>query len=143
MAETTMEAVPIPTTEPEKERKKRKFSFPSAFTILFIVTIIAVICTWFVPAGQYSKLLYDAESGKLEMTTPTGEVSELDATQQTLDELGVKIDIDQFTSGAITKAVSIPGTYEGLDSHPVSLADIPYSMVWGVIDGINVMVFIL
>lgn len=46
MAETTMEAVPIPTAEPEKERKKRKFSFPSAFTILFIVTIIAVICTW-------------------------------------------------------------------------------------------------
>ena len=72
MAETTMEAVPIPTAEPEKERKKRKFSFPSSFTILFIVTIIAVICTWFVPAGQYSKLLYDAESGKLEMTTPTG-----------------------------------------------------------------------
>lgn len=143
MAETTMEAVPIPTTEPEKERKKRKFSFPSAFTILFIVTIIAVICTWFVPAGQYSKLLYDSESGKLEMTTPTGEVSELDATQQTLDELGVKIDIDQFTSGSITKAVSIPGTYEGLDPHPVSLADIPYSMVWGVIDGIDVMVFIL
>lgn len=44
MAETTMEARPIPTEEPGKE-KKRKFSFPSAFTILFIVTIIAVICT--------------------------------------------------------------------------------------------------
>ena len=113
MAETTMEARPIPTEEPGKEKKKRKFSFPSAFTILFIVTIIAVICTWFVPAGQYSKLLYDADSGKLEMTTPTGETSQLDATQQTLDDLGVKIDIDQFTSGAITKAVSIPGTYEG------------------------------
>lgn len=143
MAETTMEARPIPTEEPGKEKKKRKFSFPSAFTILFIVTIIAVICTWFVPAGQYSKLLYDADSGKLEMTTPTGETSQLDATQQTLDDLGVKIDIDQFTSGAITKAVSIPGTYEGLDPHPVSIADIPYSMVWGVIDGIDVMVFIL
>ena len=152
MAETTMEARPIPTEEPGKEKKKRKFSFPSAFTILFIVTIIAVICTWFVPAvdegdketvEKYSKLLYDADSGKLEMTTPTGETSQLDATQQTLDDLGVKIDIDQFTSGAITKAVSIPGTYEGLDPHPVSIADIPYSMVWGVIDGIDVMVFIL
>ena len=43
MAETTMEAVPIPTEEPKREKKKRKFSFPSAFTILFIVTIIAVI----------------------------------------------------------------------------------------------------
>ena len=143
MAEATMEGVPLNAEQAPKEKKKRKFSFPSAFTILFIVTIIAVICTWFVPAGQYSKLLYDADSGKLEMTSPTGEVSTLDATQEVLDELGVKISIDQFTSGAITKAVSIPGTYEGLDQHPVSIADIPYSMVWGVIDGIDVMVFIL
>ena len=52
MAETTMEAVPIPTEEPKREKKKRKFSFPSAFTILFIVTIIAVICTWFVPPAS-------------------------------------------------------------------------------------------
>ena len=66
MAETTMEARPHPDRGARKrEKKKRKFSFPSAFTILFIVTIIAVICTWFVPAGQYSKLLYDSESGKL------------------------------------------------------------------------------
>lgn len=28
MAETTMEAVPIPTEEPKREKKKRKFSFP-------------------------------------------------------------------------------------------------------------------
>ena len=115
MAEATMEGVPLNAEQAPKEKKKRKFSFPSAFTILFIVNIIAVICTWFVPAGQYSKLLYDADSGMLEMTSPTGEVSTLDATQEVLDELGVKISIDQFTSGAITKAVSIPGTYEGLD----------------------------
>lgn len=39
----------------EKKRKK-KLSFPTAFTILFVLTIIAVIATWFVPAGQYAKL---------------------------------------------------------------------------------------
>ena len=55
MAEATMEGVPLDAEQApkeKKEKKKRKFSFPSAFTILFIVTIIAVICTWFVPAGQ-------------------------------------------------------------------------------------------
>ena len=111
MAETTMEARPIPTEEPGKEKKKRKFSFPSAFTILFIVTIIAVICTWFVPAGQYSKLLYDADSGKLEMTTPTGETSQLDATQQTLDDLGVKIEVEEtgetFAENSLLKARAV------------------------------------
>ena len=65
MAEATMEGVPLNAEQAPKEKKKRKFSFPSAFTILFIVTIIAVICTWFVPAGQYSKLLYDADRDDL------------------------------------------------------------------------------
>ncbi|MFR1166985.1 MAG: hypothetical protein ACLSDQ_04860 [Adlercreutzia equolifaciens] len=96
MAETTMEAVPIPTEEPKREKKKRKFSFPSAFTILFIVTIIAVICT-FVPAGQYSKLLYDSEAAIGDDDADRRGVR-ADATQQTLDELGVKIDISSFTA---------------------------------------------
>ncbi|MBE6465646.1 YfcC family protein [Denitrobacterium detoxificans] len=138
-------SAPVGVDEPagKKGRGKRKFSFPSAFTILFAVTIIAALCTYFVPAGQYSKLLYDSDTGMLQMTAPSGEVVELDATQETLDELGVKIDIDQFTSGAITKAVSIPGTYESLPQNPFPFTDIPYAMVYGVIDGIDVMVFIL
>ena len=144
MAEATAAAIETPPKVDEgKKKKKKKFSFPSAFTILFAVTLIAAVCTWFVPAGQYSSLMYNAESGTLEMTSPEGDVQELDATQETLDNLGVSIDINQFTSGAITKAVSIPGTYESLDQKPYSLADVPYAMVYGVVDSIDVMVFIL
>ena len=40
----------------KRAKKKKKLSFPTAFTILFVLTIIAVIATWFVPAGQYAKL---------------------------------------------------------------------------------------
>lgn len=144
MAEATAAAIETPPkVDEDKKKKKKKFSFPSAFTILFAVTLIAAVCTWFVPAGQYSSLMYNAESGTLEMTSPEGDVQELDATQETLDNLGVSIDINQFTSGAITKAVSIPGTYESLDQKPYSLADVPYAMVYGVVDSIDVMVFIL
>ncbi|MGI6045607.1 MAG: YfcC family protein [Eggerthellaceae bacterium] len=127
----------------EKPKKKRKFNFPSAFTILFVVTIIACVCTWFVPAGQYSKLAYNEDTSMLEVTAPNGEVQQYDATQETLDSMGVKINIEQFTSGAITQSVSIPGTYESLPQNPFSLGDIPYAMVYGVIDGIDIMVFIL
>lgn len=136
-------AVEPTATKPPKEKKQKKFSFPSAFTILFAVTIIAVVCTWFVPAGQYSKLLYSASSGTLHITSPQGEVTELEATQDTLDQLGVKIDINQLTSGAITKAVSIPGTYESLAQNPMGFLDVPYAMVYGTIDGVDIMVFIL
>ena len=39
------------TTEPT-ERKKR-FTLPSAYTILFILIVLAAIATWIVPAGTY------------------------------------------------------------------------------------------
>jgi uncharacterized ion transporter superfamily protein YfcC len=35
------------------EEKKKGFTFPTAYTILFILIIIVVIATWIVPAGQY------------------------------------------------------------------------------------------
>ena len=83
----------------EKKRKK-KLSFPTAFTILFVLTIIAVIATWFVPAGQYAKLQYVADSNVLTVTSPQGEISEIPATQDELDQLGVQIGIEQFTGGS-------------------------------------------
>lgn len=41
--------------------KKKKISFPSALTVLFIVLIFAAILTAVVPAGLYSKLTYNAD----------------------------------------------------------------------------------
>lgn len=34
-------------------KKKKKFSMPSSFTVLFLLIILLAICTWFIPAGQY------------------------------------------------------------------------------------------
>ena len=35
------------------QKKTRKFTFPTAFTILFILLILVAIATWIIPAGQY------------------------------------------------------------------------------------------
>lgn len=91
---------------------------------MFVLTFVAVIATWVVPAGQYSKLAYDAKTSQLVVTSPQGETKHVEATQQTLNDLGISIKIDQFTSGKISKPISIPGTYESLDSQPASLAKI-------------------
>src|SRR3954469_12605361 len=32
---------------------KRSFTFPSAYTILFLLLIVVTILTWIIPAGQY------------------------------------------------------------------------------------------
>jgi putative sporulation protein YtaF len=44
------------------EKPKRKFTFPSAFTILFLLLIVIAAATWFVPAGSYD---YDENGSPL------------------------------------------------------------------------------
>jgi uncharacterized ion transporter superfamily protein YfcC len=45
-----------------KEKDKKKFTFPSAFTILFILLVVIAAATWFVPAGSYD---YDEEGAPI------------------------------------------------------------------------------
>ncbi len=44
------EQVAVPAPEP----KKRGFSLPSAYTILFALIVLAAIATWVIPAGTYN-----------------------------------------------------------------------------------------
>ncbi|MBS9779836.1 MAG: YfcC family protein [Moraxellaceae bacterium] len=121
---------------------KWKLKVPSAFTILFIVLIFAVIGTWLIPSGSYSKLKYDAPNQEFVITNPQGEQSTLPATKETLDDLKVGIALEQFTEEKIRKPISVPNTYERLDSAPKSLLDIPEAMVQGTIQAADIMVFI-
>ncbi|MEI2691707.1 MAG: YfcC family protein [Anaerolineae bacterium] len=43
-------------------KTKRKFSFPSAFTILFILLVVIALATWIIPSGSYD---YDAEGAPI------------------------------------------------------------------------------
>jgi uncharacterized ion transporter superfamily protein YfcC len=47
--------------EPRKEGKK-KLTFPSAFTILFLLLVLIALATWLVPAGSYD---YDEEGAPI------------------------------------------------------------------------------
>ncbi|MFD3448859.1 YfcC family protein [Microbacteriaceae bacterium 4G12] len=123
-------------------KKKYKFKMPGAFFILFVLTVVAVIATWAIPAGSYSKLSYDQPSSQLKITDPNGKVKNIPSTQAELDKLGVKIDIKQFTSGGITKPVSVPNTYKRLEQKPAGPGAITDSMVRGTIEAVDIMVFI-
>lgn len=128
-------------------RRKRRLSFPTAFTILFAITIIAVVATWLIPAGAYSKLAYLPDSGELQITSPTGESRTIPATQEDMaaDPIlqDMQVDVEQFLNGSITKPISIPGTYESLPQNPMGIADITYAMAQGTVNGADIMVFIL
>ncbi|RZI00667.1 YfcC family protein [Staphylococcus condimenti] len=124
-------------------KKKKKFEMPGAFAILFIITIVAVIATWIIPAGAYSKLSYEPAKQELKIVDPHNKVKMVPGTQEQLDKIGVKINIEQFKSGAINKPISIPDTYEKLDQNPAGLDQITTSMVHGTIESVDIMVFIL
>ena len=71
-------------------RKKR--SLPTPITILVLVIILASVCTWIIPAGQYNKLKYDGQHSFV-LSTPDGDVS-LPAEQKTLD--GISVDYEDW-----------------------------------------------
>lgn len=75
----------------EKEQsKKKKLSFPSCYTIMLIVLVLVMGLTFIVPAGKYSTLSYDASSELFTITAPSGDTTTHEATQDTLNDLGVK-----------------------------------------------------
>ena len=43
------------TSEEAEEEKNGGFKFPTAYTVLFLLLILVVLATWFIPAGQYEK----------------------------------------------------------------------------------------
>ncbi|MGE7194256.1 hypothetical protein, partial [Staphylococcus capitis] len=46
-----------------KKKKRFNFRMPGAFMILFILTVVAVIATWIIPAGAYSSTLRSYSPG--------------------------------------------------------------------------------
>jgi uncharacterized ion transporter superfamily protein YfcC len=50
----TTEAPEVPPETPEEPEEKHGFTFPSAYTILFLLIIVFTILTWIIPAGKYN-----------------------------------------------------------------------------------------
>ncbi len=121
---------------------KKAFKFPTAFSILFIILILAVGLTWIVPAGSYSKLTYNVAADHFVVKTYKQPDQILPATKETLDKLNIKIELQNFTEGTIRKPVAIPGSYQRVEQNPKGLEDIAISMVIGTIEAADVMVFI-
>lgn len=124
------------------EKKKKKFSFPSAYTVLFIVLILAVALTYIIPAGEYSSLTYDEDAQCFLVTDPQGDVAEMPATQETLDKLNVKADLEKFVDGSIYKPMAISGTYVSLDQNGQGVVDFIMAPINGVYETVDIMLFI-
>ncbi|MBC7777537.1 MAG: YfcC family protein, partial [Phycisphaerae bacterium] len=118
-----------------------KRAFPSPISILMLVIILAAICTWLLPAGQYSKLSLSA--GKAFIVTAPSSEMQLPLTQKTLDSLGIGIPVQKFIDGDIRKPVSIPGTYQKLEKNQQGFIEVLEAPIKGIMESIDIILFIL
>lgn len=123
--------------------KKKKIGFPTAFTVLFIVLVISAVLTYIVPAGSYAKLSYNKDDNNFTITMPNGKTSIKPATQQTLDQLGIKIGLNKFVDESINKPVAIPNTYERVKQKPQGVKEVIEAPIKGTYDTIDIIMFIL
>ena len=120
----------------------KKLKFPTAQTILFIIAGLVALSTWVVPSGKYESLTYDKGTDKF-IKTSQGNSTEFLANQKTLDDLNIKIPIDNFTSGSIYKPISIPNTYQELKSSPQSFFAFLQSPIKGIIAAADIIFLVL
>jgi len=120
-----------------------KISFPTAHTVLLLIAAIVALMTWLIPAGKYQTLKYDADQKVFLHQKSDTQTVALPAVQSTLDQLGIKTDIQKFTGGGIKKPVGIPGTYYRLESQPQGFLAWVQSPLKGIAGAFDVILFVL
>ncbi len=120
----------------------KKPKFPTAQTILIIIAGLVTLLTWIIPAGKYDTLVYNVANNTFTKTSLEASI-ELPATQETLENLNIKIPIQKFTSGDIYKPIGIPNTYKVLESKPQGLAALVKSPIRGIIAAADIIFLIL
>jgi uncharacterized ion transporter superfamily protein YfcC len=120
--------------------KKRKF--PSAQTILLVIAAFVAILTWIIPSGKYDSLLYN-KSDNTFIIESKGNKTSVPANQKSLDQLNIKIPLENFTNGAIYKPISIPDTYEKVDANPQGFFEFVKSPIKGIIEASDVIFLVL
>ncbi len=122
--------------------ERRRFRFPSPYTVLFLVIALAALATWVFPAGRYDALTYDEDRRAFVVATAEGE-RVLPATQATLDRLGLRARAEDFVERKISKPVTIPGTYRRVAPSPQGPLAVLRAPIEGIYEAIDVILFVL
>ncbi len=120
----------------------KNLKFPTAQTILILIAAFVTLLTWLVPAGKYDSLSYNTTS-KTFTRTSSEESVELPASQETLDNLNIKIPVHKFINGDIYKPIGIPNTYKELEPKPQGFAAFAKSPIKGIIAASDIIFLVL
>ena len=121
----------------------KKRNFPTAFTILFIILILAAGLTYVIPSGKFSRLTYNAETNEFVVTDYEGKVQTEPVAQEVLDRLHIQLKLNKFTDGIIQSPIAIPGSYHKIAQQPQGFLEIIKAPVAGITDTADIMIFVL
>ena len=121
----------------------KKRGFPASQTILLIIAALVCVLTWFIPAGQYESLVYDAATDTFSVSSTDAEARVYPATDSSLAVLGVKIPLEKFTTGSIYKPIAVPNTYQNIEAKPQGFAAFIQSPVKGIINAADIIFLVL
>lgn len=96
---------------------EKAFKMPTVYTLLFAITALVVVMTWFVPAGKYDYMT---------------------ANSQTLIEAQ---DVANYSGGE--RLLPVPGSYTELTSNPQGLFDLIAAPLTGFSEASSIILFVL
>ena len=73
----------------------KKLKFPTPYTVLMLVIVLAASLTFLLPSGSYSTLQYDKQQDSFVIHTANNSYT-VPATQEQLDGLGIHIQLSKF-----------------------------------------------
>ena len=138
----------IEETIKEIMKNKKGCYFPSAHLILLILEVFIFILTYIIPKGKYDCIIYDPDKDIFiryiynKTAQPTEKI--LNATQETLDELKIKINIENFKNGYVKQDVAIPHTYKVLkEVEQIKFIKLFTYPILGLIDSADIAFFLM
>ena len=113
----------------------------SPITVLMIITVLAAIATWLMPAGRYDKLSNKANDHFV-LTTENGTM-DIPFSQKTLDSLHILIGLEKFRNGSIQKPVSVPGSYHRVAQNREGPLGVLQAPIKGMYEAVDIFLFIV
>ena len=120
----------------------KKITFPTPYTILFVVIFLAAALTYVLPSGKYDTLLYDKQRD-LFIIQSIDTTYTVEATQESLERRGIGISLSKFKEQKIKKPISIPNTYKSQEAPGQGILEVIYAPIKGIYDTIEVILFVL
>ena len=120
----------------------KKLKFPTPYTVLMLVIILAASLTFLLPSGTYNTLQYNKANDTFVIHTSDSSYA-LPATQEQLKDLGINIQLSKFKEEKIRKPISIPNTYVQSKPHHQGVKSVLFAPIKGIYDTIDIILFVL